>query len=300
MATSAGPPHRPPHRHSHRQSGGAGADATTAITGEAIPATPSRLVAALRQADYHWTRLRRTWKGSIVTAIVNPLLYVLAMGLVLGDYIDRAGTGPQGAPSYLHFIAAGLLAGQAMTIAIGDSTYPVYGAIKWDKTFYSMTVTPLRVGDIVTAHLAAVVVRVGLSCAVFMLVLSFFGVFATLGGALLAFGVQLLVGLAFAAPITAYSVQAKSDSGFAIIFRVVLVPLYLFSGAFFPTSNLGPALERLVMISPLWHGVELTRALMLGTPLPVAVVLVHLAVLAGMAALGWWLAARLLGRRLLS
>ena len=71
-----------------------------------LPATPGRLTLLARQSDYYWTRLRRTWKGSIVTAVVTPLMYVLAMGVVLGGVIDEAGTGPAGAPSYLHFIAA--------------------------------------------------------------------------------------------------------------------------------------------------------------------------------------------------
>lgn len=264
------------------------------------PLAPGHLTLVLRQADYHWTRLRRTWKGSIVTAIINPLLYVAAMGLVLGSYIDSAGTGPAGAPSYLHFIAAGLLSGQAMTIAIGDSTYPVYGAIKWDKTFLSMVATPLRVVDIVTALLLAIVARVALSCAVFMLVLSLFGLYANVAGALLAFGIQLLVALAFAAPVCAYSVWTKTEAGFAIIFRVVLIPLYLFSGAFFPISNLGGVLERIAMLSPLWHAVELTRASMLGSPMAPGTVLLHLAVLVGLAGAGWWLTVRKLTGRLLT
>lgn len=263
-------------------------------------AAPGRLALVLRQADYHWTRLRRTWKGSIVTALVNPLLYVLAMGLVLGRYIDQAGTGPAGAPSYLHFIAPGLLAGQAMTLAIGDSTYPIYGAIKWDKTYIAMLATPLRVSDLVTAQLAAILARVALSCAVFMLVLAPFGVYASLPGALVAFVVQSLIALAFAAPVCAFAMWTRSDAAFAVIFRVVLIPLYLFSGAFFPTSNLGPALERLVTLSPLWHGVELTRALMLGTPLPIAAVLLHVGVLVGLTLLGWWLCVRILTNRLLA
>lgn len=273
---------------------------TSRTTSIVLPPAAGRLTMVLRQVDYHWTRLRRTWKGSIVTAVVNPVMYVLAMGLVLGSYIDAAGTGPAGAPSYLHFIAAGLIAGQAMTIAIGDSTYPVYGAITWDRTFWSMVATPLRVADIVAAILLAIVVRVGLSCAVFMVVMSLFGVFDNPVGAVGVWLVQLLVALAFAAPVCAYAVWTKSEAGFALVFRVVLVPLYLFSGAFFPTTNLGPTLEKLVMLSPLWHAVEVTRALMLGTPMPLGTVLLHLAVLVALAAGGWWLTVRNLSRRLLT
>ncbi|MDO5629385.1 MAG: ABC transporter permease [Mobilicoccus sp.] len=265
-----------------------------------IPPAPSGWTQLTRQVDYHLTRLRRTWKGSIVTALVNPLLYVAAMGLVLGSYIDEAGTGPAGVPSYLHFVAAGLLAGQAMTMAIGDSTYPVHGAIRWDKTYYAMMATPLRVIDIVIAQLVAIVARVGLSTAVFMLTLAPFGVYTSLLGALGAFVVQLLIALAFAAPVCAYAMWTRTEAGFAVVFRVVLVPLYLFSGAFFPIGNLGPVLEKVAMASPLWHGVELTRALMLGLPMPATTALVHVGVLAALAAIGCVLASRALTGRLVS
>lgn len=261
---------------------------------------PGRLTMILRQSDYHWTRLRRTWKGSVVTSLLTPLLYVFAMGTVLGGYIDAAGTGPAGAPSYLHFVAAGLVAGQAMTVAVGDSTYPVYGAIVWDKTYQALLATPLRVSDVVAAQLLAILARVGLSCAIFMLTLVPFGVYANAAGALGAFLVVLLVGLAFAAPVCAYSVWISSDAGLSLVFRLGVVPLFMFSGAFFPTSNLGPVLERLVMLSPLWHGVELTRALMLGRLLPVGAVVVHLAVLVALAVVGWWLMVHHLRRRLLT
>lgn len=262
-----------------------------------LPATPGRLTLLARQSDYYWTRLRRTWKGSIVTAVVTPLMYVLAMGVVLGGVIDEAGTGPAGAPSYLHFIAAGLLCGQAMTIALNDSTYPIYGALKWDKTWYSLLATPLRPSDVITGALAAILTRAALSCAVFMAVLAGFGVFASLSGALLAFGVQLLITFAFAAVVMAFSVWTSSEQGFSVVFRVILVPLYLFSGAFFPVDNLGPVLARLTMASPLWHGIELTRALMLDTPMSVGAAFTHVAVLVVLGVVGWVLAVRFLAAK---
>ncbi len=172
------------------------------------------------------------------------------------------------------------------------------GAIKWNKTYYGMIATPLTPADIVAAHLAYVLFRVATTAAVFMLVLGLFGVYASWGGAVLAFGVQLLVGLAFGSVIYGYSAGLSSEAGFALIYRLVLIPLFLFSGAFFPISNLSAPLEWLARLTPLWHGVDLTRMLTLDH-VDGGLALVHLAYLTAMSALGWWWAVRRLTGRLI-
>lgn len=251
-----------------------------------------------RQADYWFTLGRRTWRGNVVTGFLTPLLYVAAMGLVLGRFIDEANAGVGGAPSYLHFIAPGLLAGQAMLLAVGDSTWPVYGRMVWDKTYLAMIATPLRVSDVVAAHLLAIVARVTLSCAVFMLALSLFGLFAGWAGALAALLVQLLIAFAFAGAVFAFTVGLRSDSAFAFLHRVVQVPMYLFSGVFFPLDNLAEPWQWVAKALPLWHGVELTRMSMLQQP-DIWAALVHVAYLLIFGGVGAWLAARRLQRRLI-
>lgn len=204
-----------------------------------------------RQLDYWLTVYRRTWKGTVVTSFVLPLLYVLAMGVLLGGFIDDGNASLEGAPTYLAFVAPGLVATQAMTTAVGEVTYPVMGMIKWHRTYYGMTATPLSVGDIVSAHLLFVAFRIAVTCGVFLLVMSPFGVFSSVVGVLLGFFVCVLVGMAFAASIFAYSARIKNEAGFALIFRVLVIPLSLFSGAFFPVSNLPAALEWVAKITPL-------------------------------------------------
>ena len=259
--------------------------------------SPGHLALIWRQLDYWVTVYKRTWKGSVITSFVMPLFYVLAMGVLLGGFINRGGANLDGAPSYLAFIAPGLVAAQAMQTATGEVTYPVMGMIKWHRTYYGMTATPLGVGDVVSAQLLFVAFRVAASCGVFLVVLAPFGVFSSAPGVVAAFFVSVLVGLAFAAPIFAYSAAMKSEAGFAVIFRLVVLPLFLFSGAFFPISNLSAPLEWIARFTPLWHGVDLTRMLVLGTvDWPLA--LVHVAYLAVMTAAGWWLAVRALTRRL--
>ncbi len=260
-------------------------------------AATGRLALVLRQVDYWATVYRRTWRGSAVSSFLMPLLYVAAMGVLLGGYVDRTGANLGGAPSYLAFVAPGLVAAHAMQTATGEVTYPVMGAIKWNRTYLGMLATPLRVSDVVTAHLLFVMFRVGLSCGVFLLVIALFGVVSTLWGGVLAFLAQLLVGLAFAAPIYGYSAGLRNEAGFAVVYRLMIMPLFLFSGAFFPISNLSPALEWLARLTPLWHGVDLTRMLTLDhVDWPRAGV--HVAYLAVLAVVGWWWAIRRLGGRL--
>jgi lipooligosaccharide transport system permease protein len=250
-----------------------------------------------RQRAYWVTVYKRTWKGSVVTSFVMPLFYVVAMGVLLGGYVDASGNSLAGAPSYLAFIAPGLVAAHAMQIATGETTWPVLGNLKWHRTYYAMVGTPLGVADVVAAHLLFVMFRVATTCAVFLLVMAPFGVFSSTVGVLLALPVLVLVGLAFAGVFFAYSATIRSESGFAIIYRLLVVPLFLFSGAFFPISNLSAPLEWVARLTPLWHGVDLTRMLVLGNVRPGAA-FVHLAYLLALSAVGWWLAAWRLDKRM--
>lgn len=250
-----------------------------------------------RLLDYWAIAYRRTWKGSVISSFVNPLFYVLAMGVLLGDYIEGDPATLDGATSYLAFIAPGLVAAQAMQTVFGEVTYPVMGAIKWQRIYYGMTASPLTVRQVILGHLGFVLFRTGLSAAVFLAVLAPFGVYTTVWGALLAFPVQLLVGLAFATPIYAFSSGLRNEMAFALLFRLGLIPLFLFSGAFFPLGNLDGWMQVLAKATPLWHGVDLTRMLTLDT-VDAGSALVHVAYLAVLAVLGWFWAVHRLTRRL--
>jgi lipooligosaccharide transport system permease protein len=250
-----------------------------------------------RLVDYWATVYLRTWKGSVVSSFLVPLLYILAMGVLLGGFIKGDPSKLEGATSYLAFVAPGMVAAQAMTTVFGEVTYPVMGMIKWQRIYYSMIATPLTVGDIVFAQLGFVMFRVATVCAVFLAVMSPFGVFASWWGVLVAFFVQLLIGLAFATPIFALTAAMKDESAFSLVFRLGMIPLFLFSGAFFPITNLSVAMEWFARLTPLWHGVDLTRMLVLGT-VEVSMAVVHVVYLGVLAAAGWWLTVRNLQRRL--
>lgn len=269
---------------------------TASITGTITAAAPSWEM-VWRQRDYWATAYRRTWKGSAISSFVMPLFYVGAMGVLLGGFIDSGDADLEGASSYLAFVAPGLVAAHAMQIATGEVTWPVMGMIKWHRTYFAMTATPLAVADVVAAQLLFVTVRVGTSCGVFLVMMSFIGVFESVAGVIAAFFVQILVGLAFAAPFFAYSATLKSEAGFPLLYRLVLMPLFLFSGAFFPVANLSAPLEALATLTPLWHGVDLTRMLVLGN-VDWSQALVHVVYLLALAAFGWVLSVHRLEKRL--
>jgi lipooligosaccharide transport system permease protein len=116
-------------------------------------------------------------------------------------------------------------------------------------------------------------------------------------GVLAAFVVQLFVGMAFATPLYGFSAGLKDQTAFALVYRVLIVPMFLFSGAFFPITNLPEVLQWVAMATPLWHGVDLTRMLTLGQ-VDGAAAAVHLAYLVTLVVVGWWWSVRRLTRRL--
>jgi lipooligosaccharide transport system permease protein len=150
-----------------------------------------------------------------------------------------------------------------MQTAAMESTWPVMAAVKWLKTYDAMLATPLRVRDVLLGHLTWIALRVTMTCAVFLAVMAAFGAVKS-PEAVLLLPVGVLTGLAFAAPIAAYAVTLERDGGLSALFRFGIIPMFLFSGTFFPVSQLPAALRPVAYITPLWHGVDLSRHLALG------------------------------------
>lgn len=239
-----------------------------------------------RQVDYWVTVFKRTWRGTVTASFVSPLFYVVAMGVLLGGFIDADPSRLEGATSYLAFVVPGLIAAHAMQTAVGETTYPVMAMIKWERIYESMLATPLTTRHLVAAHLTAVGARLAMTCAVFMLVLAPFGVFETWWGPLLAYVGQVLVGMAFATLVYGLSARLTSPEGFGVLFRLGVFPLFLFSGAFFPVSNLGGIGERIAQLTPLWHGVSLSRMFCIDA-IDWSTAVINVTVLLAATAFGW-------------
>ncbi|MEX5719762.1 ABC transporter permease [Geodermatophilus maliterrae] len=241
------------------------------------------------------TAHRHHWRSSAIGSVLEPVLFLAAMGLTLGTLVDR-GPGLPGGVGYLAFLAPGLLVAAAMQTATGESSYPVLGAIKWDRTYDAVLATPARPADLVAGHLLYVAFRVTTSAAAFLVVLLAFGA-AGSPLVVLTVPVALLTGLAFAAPVTAMAGRLEEDSAFAALQRFLLVPVFLFSGTFFPVGQLPTVLEWVAYATPLWHGVAFARDLALGTP-GAGTALLHAGYLTLWIVAGTWLATRTLTRRL--
>jgi lipooligosaccharide transport system permease protein len=252
---------------------------------------------ALRSYELWLAQYRRIWRGTLVTTIVTPTLYLAALGVGLGTLVNRASNAPGGG-DYLDFVAPGLLAAAAMQIAAQESSWPVLAAIRWTRTYFAQLATPLGVQHILVGHQLFVVTRVAVSGAAYLVVVAAFGGVHSPLAALVPL-VAILIGLAFSAPVAAFAAQAKNDSSFNPLFRFGIFPMFLFSGTFFPVTRLPPLLEWLAYATPLWHGVVLCRDLMLGEA-NVLPDLAHAGYLALWATVGFWLALKTYRRRLVS
>ena len=237
---------------------------------------------AVREFRYWLTNYRRTWRGSIYSSVLSPLLYLGAMGIGLGKLVNAHGTARLGGLSYLAFLAPGLLAAAAMQAGVEESTYPVLGSVKWRRTYYAAAASPLRPADLFHGHLLFTTMRLAMNSAIFLAVMAVFGAVSS-PWALAALPAAVLTGLAFAAPVEAWAITVAKDTSFALIFRFGMIPLFLFSGTFFPITQLPAWLRPLAYVTPLWHGVALCRSLTLGTASPGGA-LAHVAYLVAVAA----------------
>jgi lipooligosaccharide transport system permease protein len=264
---------------------------------EAGPGPASSWGMAVRAFRFWLVNYRRTWRGSIYSSVLNPVLYLGAMGLALGKLVDQRGTASLGHVSYLAFLAPGLMAASAMQTAVGESLYPVYTAVKWQRTYQAAAGTPLRPGDIYRGHVLFTAMRLTMNMTIFLGIMAAFGAIES-AWAVVCLPVAVLTGLAFATPLDAFAVtQSKNDQAFNVIFRFGMIPLFLFSGTFFPITQLPAWIRPVAYATPLWHGVALCRALSLGTA-DLTGALGHAAYLIGITVLGLVAGARTYRRRL--
>jgi lipooligosaccharide transport system permease protein len=247
---------------------------------------------AVRAFEYHLTLYRRVWRGSVVTAVLGPALFLAAIGLGIGALIADNGTatGLIGEYGYAAFIAPGLLASTAVQVAGGEATWPVLGAVKWTGSYKAQAATPLSPSHIALGHQLYLWFRALLTSALLFVVLLAFGTVESWQG-ILAVPAAALCGAAFAGPVAAFAITRESEYSFSAIQRFVVVPMFLFAGTFFPIDQLPGWMQVVARLTPMWHGVELCRSLTLGIAEP-AEAAVHVAYLLAWALAGVAVAAR--------
>jgi len=238
---------------------------------------------------------RRIWMV-FFSGFFEPLFYLIGIGFGLGAFIPPLVLPDGRAIPYNLFVAPALLASAAMNGAIYDSTFNVFFKLRYEKTYDAMLSTPLGVGDVALGEVTWALLRGTLYAVGFMVVMLVLGLVVS-PWAVFVLPAAMLVGFAFAAVGMAATTFMRDWTDFDWI-AVVTLPLFLFSATFYPITQYPPALQTVVQLTPLYHGVALLRALTVGA-VDVAV-LGHLAYLTVMGLIGLSIVARRLDKLLLT
>ncbi|CAB4749096.1 unannotated protein [freshwater metagenome] len=245
-------------------------------------------------------RIMMKWIVIIIgIAIANPVLYLISVGIGLGGLIDKSvgAVGVDGV-KYLTFLAPALLAQAAIQGTMDETVYPTIEGFKWHKTFYSMNSTPLSGAQISIGVFLAAFFRTVYT------VLLYFGVMWAFGAlesphAWLAIPTSIFAGASFGALMQAVAARLEDENFFFVVLgRFIMMPLFLFSGTFFPLTSMPFFLQWIGWVSPLWHATELGRYLTYGHALSSTMMWVHFLVLLTMLVSGVILSARIFTKRL--
>lgn len=275
---------------------GVGAASTSSATGLSglAAGAKSRRWGSLYVAEHRLRAMRAYLQTLLVTGFGNPLLYLFGLGVGLARLVDV----PVGGATYLEFVAPALLASAAVTVASEEFSYPVLMGFKWNPIFFAMNAAPITGVQIVAGMIISIIVRMVPTVTVYYLFMLLFGAVPDPIG-VLAIVTSTLTGMAVGVLIMAYTSTIKEDRGqMAIIQRFILMPMFLFSGTFFPITNLPLYLQWIGWISPLWHGTQLGRDLTYGLGEPPWLIVVHVVYLSALLAIGWIVSARVFTRRL--
>lgn len=231
--------------------------------------SPSRITPIGRMTPFRAQRMwernyyvyRRIWKV-VFSGFFEPVFYLFSIGIGIGGLVGEV-IGPGGTPvSYTAFVAPALMAASAMNGTVMETTFNVFFRLNFDKTYEGILVTPMQPSDLAIGELGWALFRGLLYSTAFVLVMLVMGlaeswtVIFTIPGA-------MLIGLAFGSVGLAATTYLRSVHDFDLI-TLFTLPLFLFSGTFFPVDQYPPLVAQIVRISPLYHGNELLRGFSLG------------------------------------
>jgi lipooligosaccharide transport system permease protein len=219
----------------------------------------------------------------LFSGFFEPLFYLLSIGFGLGQLVGEVrGPGGELIP-YALFVAPALLGTSAMNGAIAESTFNFFFKLNYDKTFASILTTPMSPADVSLGELVWALIRGGLYTLGFLGVMVVFGL-AKSPLIILTLPAALLIGFAFAAVGMAATSFMRTWQDFDLI-NLVILPMFLFSGTFFPIDTLPETVRTIVVLTPLWHGVDLLRGLTVGVVGPETLIHVAYLTLMGLAGL---------------
>ena len=259
------------------------------------PAIPS-LRRSIRMVQRNLLVYKHLWM-IVFSGFFEPLFYLLGIGFGLGSMIGEVGGLP-----YSAFVAPGLLAASCMNGAISDGFINIFFKLYYKKTYDGILATPMRVPDVAFGEMLWALTRGSIYAAAFLVVVLVMG--QTIGPpmllspwAILALPGSVLVSAAFAAIALCIASFVRRVEDFDIVMGLLVMPMFLFSGTFFPVTQLPGVAQWVVRIVPLYHGVELLRQLTTGAIVPG--IIVHIAYLVMIGCVAFAIAMRRLERELI-
>jgi len=240
------------------------------------------------------------WKAIIAAVdIGNPLFYLIAVGIGIGVLVEKgSGTSGTYGIKYIAFIAPALLANTAITGVMDETVFPTIEGFKWRKLFFAQNSTPITGRQIALGVYMSAICRAIFSVSVYYILLLAFDV-VNFGVSFLLIPVAVLGGSAFGAIILFAAAKIeKDDQFFNILGRLVIMPMFLFSGTFFPLASMPIYLQPIGWVSPLWHATELGRESAFDYGIGSTMVIVHLVFLLTLVVVGISLSMRQFERRL--
>ena len=248
----------------------------------------------------HMVRAMRAYGWTIIVgALGQPIVYLLGLGIGLAALIQQPIVDGGIEVDYLTFVAPALLMTAAFAVASEEFTYPVMSGFKWRRYFYGFSASPVSPPQIAAGVIFGASARMMLAVGGYYVFILLFGAVPDPAIGWLSLGVGLLGGLAFGVPLMAYASSIEDDKGqFAIVQRFIFMPMFLFSGTFYPLATLPIWLQWIGWVSPLWHATELGRTFTYGRAEPTWLTAVHVVYLLALIIAGWLIARRLFSRRL--
>lgn len=214
---------------------------------------------AFRVWQRNFTVYTKLYKSSLVLNFVEPVLYLLALGFGLGAFIKEI----NGVP-YINFIAPGIIASSTMFATASECSYGTYVRMTYQKTFDAILATPVNIDDLVAGELMWGAAKSVLYGTIIMIVLFMFGLIES-PLLILAIPVLFVSGLIFAEISVIAAALVPGIDSFSYFFTILLTPMFLFSGIFFPLDVLPPVASKIAFFTPLYHLVNICRSFSSGS-----------------------------------
>lgn len=217
-----------------------------------------RIKSAFRVWQRNFTVYTKLYKSSFALNFVEPLLYLAALGLGLGAFVNEINGMP-----YIKFIAPGIIASSSMFAAIYECTYGTYIRMTYQKTFDAILATPINLDDLIAGELMWGATKSVIYGTTIIIVISIFGL---VDSVLITFAIPILfiTGLIFSEISVIFTAIIPGIDSFNYFYTLFMTPMFLFSGIFFPLDNLPSVISKIAFFTPLYHLVNICRSFAIG------------------------------------